>query len=596
MSYFEVIGGKTVVNSFSASITGHLLLDLGILVVLSSAAAYLFLRFSGLSMPVRLLLASVFLSSFTMILLGLELLGYCLVCLLGLQLTWELLQGLQREYSVSDQRLLIYDAAYIVAILTIIGSVSAVYLLLKPFVTIDLALFPHSLVDLDGALFHVLSALSPYVFVLVLMMPVLSKVIHRSTTFSEQIPQSDPPRAANEKIGILLLVAGILTSILGALYPFLPAMDLSKPLGVDFGFYIELLGIFDKQGFTLETLSLTSVVSGTGLYRYDRVLSNAFLILVYSVSHLPASWAINTLPLLLGPFFVLSSYLLGSELFGRNLFSGMCAYIAATCYTITIGLFAGYYGNWQANAVFMLLLWTTLRWQRIRNTRALLGATVFSVILFLTHAYTWLISLGILVPLLALEINSSVTQRGRRMTRRHLLFLGVLATVLVSLDYSRMALLGVPSILTVGLIMLSRAGLGVENIIALNRNLGTTFFSYAAGFPSNCLLLSLAAVGSYIVPGNRRLRWLFSPFITLCLFLFTFANPFTMQGRILYTFPIVPLSVLGLVTVTHLVRGALGSDESSNHVAALIAAFVTVEQLAYLLRSMETLAELTLLP
>ncbi len=595
VSYFEVIGGKTVVNSFSASLTGDAILDLGILVLLSAATAFLFVRFSGLPMPVRLLLASVFLSSFAMLLSGLELLGYCLVCFLGLQLTWELLQGLQRRYLVSDRRLLIYDAAYLVTILTIIGSVSAVFLLLGPVVRIDLAVFPHALVELDSALFHVLSGLSPYIFVLILLMPILNKVIHRFTASSEQLTQSDPHRVANEKIGILLLAAGVLTSILGGIYPFLPAIDLSKSLGVDFKYYLEVIETFDKQGFTLETLSLTSVYSGTGFYRYDRVLSNAFLILVYYVSQLPAALAINTMPLLLGPLFVLSSYLLGSELFGRNLFSGMCAYIAATCYTVTIGLFAGYYGNWQANAVLMLLLWAILRWQRIRNTGALIGAMALSVVLFLTHTYTWLISMGMLVPFLAFEINSSLTQRGRRITRKHLLFLGILVTILALVDYSRMSLLDLPSILVVGLTMLSRAGLSGGNIIALNRNLGTTFFAYAAGFPSNYLLLSLAAVGSYFVPGNPRLKWIFAPFITLCMVLFTFADPFTMQGRILYTFPIVPLSALGLVGVTGFVRSSLGNDESSNHVSALIAAFVVVEQLTYLLRSMGILAELRLL-
>ena len=125
-----------------------------------------------------------------------------------------------------------------------------------------------------------------------------------------------------------------------------------------------------------------------------------------------------------------------------------------------------------------------------------------------------------------------------------------------------------------------------------NQNLGTIFFAYAAGFSSSFLLLSLAALGAYSMPSNTRFQRLFMPFITLCLFLFIFASPYTMQGRILYALPIVPLSALGFKEIARLVHVSLGNDESANHVLVLVATYVVVTQLVYLLRSMATLAEL----
>ncbi len=582
-------------SSFSASLTGNAFLDLAVLILLSSVTAFLFARFSGLSLLARILLASFFLASFALVLAGLELLGYCLVCFLGLELTWEFLQGLQRKYLVSDRMLLVYYAAYLVAILVSMGSLSTAYLLFSPLATTTLPSSFPPVVDLDDALFHVLSGLSPYLFVLLLAMPILNKAIHRDRPHSGQLVQSDSPKVTDNRVGLLLLVAAIVISILGGLFPFLVGMDFSKPLGVDFQYYVDVIEAFEKQGFTLETLSMTSVFSQTGFYEFDRVLSNAFLILVYYVSHLPTAIAINSMPLLLGPMFVVSSYLLGSELFRRNLCSGICAYFAATSYTVTIGLFAGYYGNWQGNVVFMLLIWAVLRWQRIRGTRALAVAITLAVILLLTHTYTWLISMGMLLPLFVLEVNDHLIRRGRKVTRRQLLLAAVLAAVLVSLDYLRTALLGLPSLLAVGLVMLNRAGIGVANIVGLNRNLGTTFFTYAAGFSSNYLLLLPAVIGSYLTLGDSRLKWLFAPFITLSLFLFVSADAFTMQGRILYAFPIVPLTTFGFMVTMGSVRSVLGYGKSSNRVVALFVAFVAVEQLAYLLRAARILAEMRFL-
>ncbi|MEM2094349.1 MAG: hypothetical protein QXI32_03525 [Candidatus Bathyarchaeia archaeon] len=590
VSFFTVKKGSVVLDSFSASLTGDATCDLLVLAVLSAVLAVNFVCLNSSTLPRRLGLASIFISSLLMIPLGLEQLGYCITCFLGLQIVWGIIQRIQVRHAVSTSRVIIYVAAYIVAIMMGIGLTSTAMLIHWPFVVAesdDLTIPP---VELDRELSQVLSLLSPYLFMLTLLAPVILKIVHRRITV--QGKPSRIPQAVNGRSSVLLLGAGILTSILAGVYPFLPSLDLSKPLSVDFPHYVKLLEAYDREGFSLDVLSLTTVYSRTGFYRYDRVLSNAFLIFIYRISHMPAPMAVNIMPLILGPLFVVSAYLVGSELFGINLYSGICAYIAGTSYTVTIGVFAGYYCNWLANTVLMFLIWSVLRWQRNSTRKRTIEVIILWFILFLTHVYTWLVSAAILVPFFIFEMAYRAKGKGYSIDKKYVAMIFALTSIFFLVDYARMRLLGIPSIFAIGYEMLNRAGFSLASFTRLNQNLGTTFFAYAAGFSSNYLILAMAATGSYSLSSHPHLERLLTPFLALWLPAFILANPNTMQGRMLYAFPIVPLSAIGFLQVANYIDTYLDQDRASRHLLTLATAYVAVWNFNYLLRSMGTLAEL----
>ena len=374
----------------------------------------------------------------------------------------------------------------------------------------------------------------------------------------------------------VLFSIAILTSVLAALYPLTPRLNPNLAIfSVDFKEYLAVLDSFAEKGFSLY------------LCWPDRVLSHALMYGFYRVSGLSASAAIAYLPVMLGPLFVIATYLTGRELPNGNRLAGFASYLAATSYTITVGMYAGFYANWLANIIATLFIGQFLRWNRTHTILAYASMVGASLMLLLSHQYTWSLLMGTL--LCYLIINARRYSRTRIFSDGRDILLLLLMNYVA--DLVRSFVLSSASAYQANSHLLGST-LSIINLLELNRNLVVTFHQFAAGFLASFTVLSLSTLSFSSRADSEELHRLFSCMLGLSAFLVLFGDVVSVQSRALYVLPFPLMCTLGFLNLT------LASDRAStnrrlvNWLFMLMLSTVCLVQLSYVLRSMATLTGL----
>ena len=104
----------------------------------------------------------------------------------------------------------------------------------------------------------------------------------------------------------------------------------------------------------------------------------------------------------------------------------------------------------------------------------------------------------------------------------------------------------------------------------------------------NFLLLLLSVLGVAYISQTNGFYKVVTPLITISLLIIIFSE-MSLQGRLLYILPIVPLSTMGLGYLFRVLSYLLKRTFLFNKVFILLIVYVCTIQLNYLLRSMTIL-------
>ncbi|MEM2093847.1 MAG: hypothetical protein QXI32_00950 [Candidatus Bathyarchaeia archaeon] len=426
--------------------------------------------------------------------------------------------------------------------------------------------------EIELQFFSVFSELSSLLILVLLFSPaVLLFYSGRKGIQPTASPPKDVPQFLKDPIGPVLLIAGFGLSLIAAAYPLFPSLNPGQePYSVDFKYYKAVLDRLAAQGFS------------ANLCPPDRVLSYAFIYTFHKLLGTSVSATLMYLPLILGPLFVVLTYLLGRELLRDLKLAGLASLFAATSYTVTVGMFAGYYANWLANCFATFFLYSFVRWNNTHSVYVGLLMILSSFMILLSHMYTWILLMAAVVFYFIIDIRKYV--RSRSFLKVSIILLFLLA--IPAADLIRISLLKAVSSYDASIGLLR--SLRTTNFLELNKNLMNTFHRFSAGFLANSPVLLLSIIGYSLHKRSDDFHRLLSCMLIISIPLILFGNTASIQSRVLYVLPFPVMCALGLMNVGLIFANSF-DQQSFRKTYTSTVLVVCLSQLNYLLRSMATL-------
>ena len=574
--YFQVVGGKIQSRVFHVVLLGSGIVDSFVVLILLFTVLFMSL---SMMQRCRLLRLVCVLSVLPVLLLeysgsyalaSVTLFGIVLLCVL------ELFRGLNTRSVVAMRETLYLFFFWLMLAVIVVEGLTAAYWALYPIAGLPVITgLTWYFADMELQFFSVFSQLSPLLLLVLLVLPAIAvlSVNRRGALRFPSMPEMMPTLPSGV-LNPVLLVVSVLVSILAVMYPFAPRLNPSfAPLGVDFEAYRTVLNRFAEQGYSIS------------LSTPDRILFDAFMYTFYRLSGLSVSAAIMFLPVILGPLYVVVTYLLGREVFKGNVLAGFSSFFAATSYTVTVGMFAGLYANWLANSVVLLFMWLILRWSRTHSVVEYSLMVVASVMVLLSHTYTWILLMATILGYVVISIP--------RYLRTHTFDDGIRIFFLLFVNYVvdlfRSFLLSTNSGYAAGSGLLSST-LGVTNLLALNVNLVVTFHQFAAGFLANAPVLLLSVLSYSLRVDSDDLYRLLSCMLGVSTVLVLFGDTVSVQSRVLYVLPFPVMCALGLLNLAFILGRSSSYPRAARRLFMSLLIAVCLGQLNYVLRSMTTLA------
>lgn len=320
---------------------------------------------------------------------------------------------------------------------------------------------------------------------------------------------------------------------LGAFTAVLPYIFHTVPMGVDAAWYLEKSAGHDSP---------LNLAAGE-----PRAVYVLLLLALRSAFQLAP---VNTLEL--GAAFLSSLSVIGTFFFTRqavrrtdvSLFS---AFLASFSPQLLIGTFAAIFEAWLVYSESLFFFGLILHAMRNSSRKSAAGAAVFSVLIMLTHAWTWLVLMLILAAqLMILMIQSKSLGRLRLMRGWSL----QLRTLLVSVSIGAVAF-------TLGSNVLSGWGSARDSAFAFFisglrspafffHDLSLTLTNYVGGFYSNWVLLCLAVLGAFAVSClASEVKALVASCLLIPGLLSTFVSA-DLQWRLLF---LLPYSFLAAIAI-----------------------------------------------
>gem|GEM_PF-3548669 len=420
-------------------------------------------------------------------------------------------------------------------------------------------------VDLENQLFHIPSSLVPIIFTLTLLawlikplwtalkaLPKVGATLDRkasdvsSWVLPNLNPESIPPRKWKAKPALIVLSFSMAFTIFYVLYPFVLADGLTRNVSwsMDVGNYVQCVQELGAQeGAHLVSYALSSFP--------ERALSLLFMYAAWQVTGASAWTVMKFTPLVLAPLLCLAVFFLMHHLVGDAFNASLAALFTVFSFHITVGFGVAFFSNWMALIILYLtsgLLLKSLR-QKSWKWAALAAATM--VLLLLTHAYTWVMLMGVLgVFTIFLGVE---WLRGRRSLFAFRV-LGATIAMNLSADLIKNALLSATLGVATETTQLGLQSLAWQNIARYWSTVQLAFTSWS-GLYNNPPLLLLALLGTLALLCDARTR----RHAYLLSFLVAASLPFVLGGeslqiRILYNLPLQVLALYGLIAVSQLIQ------------------------------------------
>jgi len=365
------------------------------------------------------------------------------------------------------------------------------------------------------------------------------------------------------------ILAVVFCSIFLVYYPYFYATRL---IGVDTPWYYKnLVAMSNPEG-------LSRLLSDYGAA--SRMPYLLILYVIQSVTALPPMFVVKLGPAVPAAFMGISTFFLIRTITRDTILASFSAFLGLFSIATTVAVYAGIFANWLALGWVALFLGLLLRaWSRPSPMRVL-AATLVSIVILLTHAWTW----GVVLASLMVFVGFSMLYR--LAARCSLIPSGALRVSLPIIVANLVLLLLVMSLLSRGEFMiLSRSALEAVNpgnLKSFHPALLFTFQYYVGGFFANPVVILPAIVG---VVKSRRIDGKFSLLI-FSLLLVT-SIPLLLVGswwqwRLLY---MVPYQVLAAFSVAGVLRKVTWSNgRLFGFCGALLMLVILLASLNYSLR------------
>jgi hypothetical protein len=338
--------------------------------------------------------------------------------------------------------------------------------------------------------------------------------------------------ASGEARGGNYLVVGLgvlAVSGFAILVGFLPYFLRSTPVGVDARWYSDKLGELATQGPT------------RSLMNEPRALS---LLLFYAIqlSGLSVPETIKVGTMLLSTLFALSNLFCVNELTQRRDRAFLAAILACVSIQTLVGTIAAIFDNWLALAEVILFFGFLFRTIRSSKSTWLLAAFVMSLLVMLTHAWTW----SLLMLILAVHILFSAVKEKSAVLRSAevKIFAGSTLIGLILYTLGSLATVAFRDAIESGFHSVLLGNFRWPDVFFTNLQL--MFTDYVGGFFANWLVFTLAIAGLLGLAGTARKSqsllglWVLCPsFMTLFLSAF-------IQWRLLFLIPYNVFAAIGV--------------------------------------------------
>ena len=374
---------------------------------------------------------------------------------------------------------------------------------------------------------------------------------------SVQLGLANEPAPLDGELGIgrglaaIILVVASATAAIVGLYPYLPAVNPGSVLvGVD------VSGFYAPNLLAMYHLSLQGAVGyvfpGTIYGGYgDRP---AYLLFQYLVGRLVASpqVTIRVLPALFAILTVITSYWFVAVGTRDRLLSVTVALVAAVSVQVTAGISGGLYANWLAVCEVFVFLALFLNGIRKDDYVFLFLAGVVSILVFLTHPWTWFLLVGLVAAFGVTSVALRLGGKDSPHFRTELIFVVsvlVLNLAPVLVDYvatggSRF-----------GLVASNLSDLSLANIPQVGSSLTATLTLFLAGAMGNTVMIVFSVVGVLMLKDLRGAfsRMLLCWVVVVGVAILLAPNPIVtsglLQSRLVYLLPFQVFSSIGFLGI-----------------------------------------------
>jgi hypothetical protein len=440
------------------------------------------------------------------------------------------LRGSSQTLGLPVARAVNLFAAAILGTVLVVEVLSSLSLLVNPFSALTLysgsagGLAAAGRLDLN--LFSVASSLMSWL--LLCLMASAALAVAGRLPWDLPIPRSASSKARGRNY-LLVGLGVVVVSTFAGLVGFLPYFLRSTPVGVDAGWYSEKLGELATQGST------------RSLMNEPRALSLLFFYAI-QLSGLSVPETIKVGTVFLSALFALSNLFCVNELTQRRDQAFLAAILACVSIQTLVATIAAIFDNWLALAEVILFFGFLFRNIRTSKSTWLLGAFVMSLVVMLTHAWTW----SLLMLILAVHILFSAAKEKCNVLRsaemKILAGSGLIGLILYT--FGSLATTAFRDAIKSGFQSVLLGNLQWPNVFFANLHL--TFTDYVGGFFANWLVFSLSIVGVLGIAGTARKAqsllglWVLCPSL-MAIFLSAF-----IQWRLLFLIPYNVFAAIGV--------------------------------------------------
>jgi len=327
----------------------------------------------------------------------------------------------------------------------------------------------------------------------------------------------------------LLLVVSVVVSILLVWVPYRPDLNPTGSLvGIDSPLYVGWIG--QMLARPLPQALQYSFVEGLEGSR-PLLLIPLYLVALAGVS---PSQIIEYLPLFLAPVLSLSTYIFVRYGQGSRSLAGLTALFSSVSFYPTVGLWGGYYANWLALVIAYFFLTCLLISSRSPSILKYGATYAFSVVLFLTHPWTW-----VLVVTVSLIFALTLWRETRNLVHAKSITMIIATGIILDLVKSWVFPTRAVSVDVVGTFQLA----GLAQLANFWPNLVEALLYTHGGLMANWLVLGLGLLTAFALRFTDHFERLLILWVGVSSIAFAVLDSYH-QARIVYDLPIpVLLSV-----------------------------------------------------
>jgi hypothetical protein len=392
---------------------------------------------------------------------------------------------------------------------------------------------------------------------------------------SSQESDSRHTKGWKSKISLIILGGSMAFTIFYILYAFVLGGGLTENVSWswDMSNYVRMLNeIKGQEGAHPASYAFFSFP--------DRAVSLLFMYATWQITGSSVWTVVKFAPMLLAPLLSLAAFFFTRQAIGDAFDSSLAAFFTVFSFQIIVGFGVAFLSNWMGLILLYLssgFLYKSLR-QESWKWMALAASTM--ILLLFTHAYTWVMLMGVLA---VFAIILGVEWFRGNGSLFGLKAVGAMIAINLSADLIKNILLSATIAVARETTQVGLQRLAWQNISQFWSTAYSTFHSWM-DFYNNPTLLFFALVGAFFLlcKGKRYNLYLIS-------FLVTATVPFIlgdrgMQLRILYNLPLQILALFGLISLNQIIQIHVKPREGKILAAALIVLFILIN-VNYALRS-----------